>query len=207
MTQRIAILDFETTGMSPAHGARAAEVGIVLIEAGRIVDRFQSLMNAGQGMPAFITAMNTKARALGMHNSRFADPTGLSSGNVSTAHDLARMVAAAHRYPLIRKWSTTAETAIEVDGQQQVFRNTNPLVNNSDWAVGLSKTGFIHEAGRCLVMQAWLAEKPVVIVLLDSAGKLTRVGDANRIKRWMEYTQNLTQKAPTHASASAGKAG
>ena len=159
------------------------------------------------GMPAFITAMNAKARALGMHNSRFADPTGLSSGNVSTAHDLARMVAAAHRYPLIRKWSTTAETAIEVDGQQQVFRNTNPLVNNSDWAVGLSKTGFIHEAGRCLVMQAWLAEKPVVIVLLDSAGKLTRVGDANRIKRWMEYTQNLTQKAPTHASASAGKAG
>ena len=155
------------------------------------------------GMPAFITAMNAKANALGMHHTRFDDPTGLSSANVSTAHDLARMVAAAYRYPLIRAWSTTAEASVDVSGQSLTFRNTNPLVSHSDWAVGLSKTGYIHEAGRCLVMQAWLTDKPVVIVLLDSAGKLTRVGDANRIKRWMEYTQ---QRDTARALAASGNA-
>ena len=155
------------------------------------------------GMPAFITAMNAKANALGMYNTRFDDPTGLSSANVSTAHDLARMVAAAYRYPLIRAWSTTAEASVDISGQSLTFRNTNPLVSHSDWAVGLSKTGYIHEAGRCLVMQAWLTDKPVVIVLLDSAGKLTRVGDANRIKRWMEYTQ---QRDTARALAASGNA-
>lgn len=158
------------------------------------------------GMPAFITAMNAKAKALGMDRTRFDDPTGLSSGNVSTAHDLARMVAAAYRYPLIRAWSTTAEASVDVGGQALVFRNTNPLVSHSDWAVGLSKTGYIHEAGRCLVMQAWLTDKPTVIVLLDSAGKLTRVGDANRIKRWMEYTQSRAQRDAAHALAASDNA-
>ena len=138
------------------------------------------------GMPAFIAAMNRKAAALGMHDSRFEDPTGLSSNNVSTAKDLARMVAAAHRYPLIREFSTTAEAKVEVSGRIMEYRNTNPLVKAPTWDIGLSKTGFIQEAGKCLVMQARVAEKPVVIVLLDSQGKLTRVGDANRVKRWME---------------------
>lgn len=141
------------------------------------------------GLQAFVTAMNRKAVELGMYHTRFEDPTGLSSNNVSTARDLAKMVAAAHRYPLIREFSTTGEARIEVSGRPMDYRNTNQLVKAANWDIGLSKTGFIQEAGKCLVMQARVAEKPVVIVLLDSAGKLTRIGDANRIKRWMETTQ------------------
>lgn len=138
------------------------------------------------GLRAFVQAMNRKAVALGMHNSRFEEPTGLSSNNVSTAHDLARMVAAAARYPEIRIYSTTADAKLELNGRIQVFNNTNALVRSDTWHIGVSKTGYISEAGRCLVMQARVADKPVVIVLLDSQGKMTRVGDANRIKRWME---------------------
>jgi D-alanyl-D-alanine endopeptidase (penicillin-binding protein 7) len=138
------------------------------------------------GMPAFVRAMNAKARELGMFSSRFEEPTGLSSNNVSTAHDLARMVAAAAGYGEIRAFSTTAEATIDLNGRIQEFRNTNALVRNDNWEIGVSKTGYISEAGRCLVMQARVADKPVVIVLLDSTGKMTRVGDAIRIKRWME---------------------
>jgi D-alanyl-D-alanine endopeptidase (penicillin-binding protein 7) len=138
------------------------------------------------GMPAFVQAMNRKAQALGMTNSSFEEPTGLSSNNVSTAHDLARMVAAAARYPEIRHYSTTAEAKLELNGRIRDFGNTNALVRSENWEIGISKTGYISEAGRCLVMQARVADKPVVIVLLDSNGKMTRVGDANRIKRWME---------------------
>lgn len=138
------------------------------------------------GMNAFVQAMNQKAHALGMYNSRFEEPTGLSSNNVSTAHDLARMVAAAARYPEIRQFSTTAEAKVELNGRIREFHNTNALVRSDNWEIGVSKTGYISEAGRCLVMQARVADKPVVIVLLDSVGKMTRVGDANRIKRWME---------------------
>ena len=152
------------------------------------------------GMPAFLEAMNFKALALGMKNTHFEDPTGLTSNNVSTAHDLAKMVAAAYRYPLIRELSTTSSATVEVSGREMAYRNTNPLVKNPAWDVGVSKTGYIHEAGKCLVMQARLADKPVVIVLLDSVGKLTRVGDANRIKRWMESTQ-ASHRLPTRAAA------
>ena len=151
------------------------------------------------GIPAFVANMNLKAESLGLTKTRFDDPTGLSSGNVSTAHDLARMVAAAHRYPLIREWTTTPEATVEVNHHELEFRNTNPLVKSPAWEVGLSKTGYIHEAGKCLVMQARVAEKPVLIVLLDSAGKQTRVGDANRIKRWMENL-HAARKQPTHAA-------
>ncbi len=151
------------------------------------------------GMLAFIAAMNVKAQALGMRDTHFDDPTGLSSTNVSSAYDLARMVAAAHRYPLIREFSTMPEAMVEIGGREMAYRNTNPLVKSAAWDVGLSKTGYIHEAGKCLVMQARVADKPVVIVLLDSAGRLTRVGDANRIKRWMESTQ-ASRKLPTHAA-------
>lgn len=138
------------------------------------------------GMRAFVQAMNRKAQALGMNNSSFEEPTGLSSNNVSTAHDLARMVSAAARYPEIRQASTTAEAKVELNGRIREFHNTNALVRSDNWEIGVSKTGYISEAGRCLVMQARVADKPVVIVLLDSNGKMTRVGDANRIKRWME---------------------
>lgn len=138
------------------------------------------------GLKAFVTAMNQKARSLGMTHSNFEEPTGLSSNNVSTAHDLAKMVAAASQYPEIRGFSTTAEARVALNGRVQDFRNTNALVKNERWEIGVSKTGYISEAGRCLVMQAMVAAKPVVIVLLDSNGKMTRVGDAMRIKRWME---------------------
>ena len=136
-----------------------------------------------------------------MLDTRFEDPTGLNSHNVSTARDLAKMVVAAHRYPLIREFSTNPEATVEVNGREMAYRNTNPLVKSAAWDVGLSKTGYINEAGKCLVMQARVADKRVVIVLLDSAGKLTRVGDANRIKRWMEHA-SAGRKLPTHATLS-----
>jgi serine-type D-Ala-D-Ala endopeptidase (penicillin-binding protein 7) len=139
------------------------------------------------GTAGFVAAMNQKAIELGMWHTRFVDGTGLSSDNVSTAQDLTKMVAAAYGYPLIREFTTDTGTSIRLaNGQVMNYRNSNRLVNNSEWEIGLSKTGYISEAGRCLVMQAKIAGKPVIIVLLDSWGKLTRIGDANRIKRWME---------------------
>ncbi|HET7775943.1 MAG TPA: D-alanyl-D-alanine endopeptidase [Azospira sp.] len=138
------------------------------------------------GLPSFVEAMNRKARSLGMMDTHFQDPTGLTSNNVSTANDLSKMVAAAHTYPLIREFSTTSGAMVETNGRMLEYHNTNALVKSATWDIGLSKTGYIQEAGKCLVMQARVAERPVVIVLLDSAGKMTRIGDANRIKRWME---------------------
>ncbi len=148
------------------------------------------------GLPAFIAAMNRKAASLGMSRTHFADPTGLTSHNVSTAHDLARMVAAAYRYPLIREFSTTPGATAEVKGRELEYRNTNQLVKSPTWEIGLSKTGYIQEAGKCLVMQARVADRPVVIVLLDSSGKQTRIGDANRIKRWMESASASGKATP-----------
>jgi serine-type D-Ala-D-Ala endopeptidase (penicillin-binding protein 7) len=138
------------------------------------------------GRDAFIAAMNQKAQALGMTESRFEDPTGLTAANVASARDLVKMVDAAHRYPLIREFSTTPGDQLVVAGRTQQFNNTNSLVKSPTWEIGLSKTGYINEAGKCLVMQAWLNNKPTIIVLLDSWGKMTRIGDANRIKRWIE---------------------
>lgn len=138
------------------------------------------------GRTAFVAAMNGKAQALGMTDTHFDDPTGLTSANVSSARDLFKLVAAAHQYPLIRQYTTTTEYQVAIGGRIQAFHNTNSLVKSPSWEIGLSKTGYINEAGKCLVMQAWFNNKPVVIVLLDSWGKLTRIGDANRIKRWVE---------------------
>ena len=138
------------------------------------------------GFDACVTAMNAKARSLGLLETHFVDSTGLSKGNVSSAKDLARLVDTAYRYRLIREY-TTCKKAIVHSGRRIVeFRNTNHLIQNHHWQIGLSKTGYIDEAGRCLVMQARVAQRPVLIVLLDSQGKLTRVGDANRIKQWLE---------------------
>ena len=138
------------------------------------------------GTAAFVAAMNEKARALGMANTKFLDPTGLSSGNVSTAQDLARMVRAAHEYPLIRQYSTRDSATVQALGRSLDYRNTNGLVRSSHWDIGLSKTGYISEAGRCLVMRVRMQSREVIVVLLDSWGKLSRVGDANRIKTWLE---------------------
>jgi D-alanyl-D-alanine endopeptidase (penicillin-binding protein 7) len=139
------------------------------------------------GMVAAVAAMNAKAKQLGMSSTTFFDPTGLNSDNVSTARDLAKMVAAARTYPLIHQYTTTASTSVDGRGGREMrFNNTNPLVKNASWNIGVSKTGFINEAGRCLVMEATINKHPVIIVLLDSWGKRTRIGDANRIKKWME---------------------
>lgn len=138
------------------------------------------------GHAAFIAAMNRKARDLGLADTQFFDSTGLNPRNVSSARDLAKMVAASASYPLIREFSTTRDGYFAVNGRMVHFNNTNALVSNPEWEIGLQKTGFTNEAGKCLVMQAWMNQKPVVIVLLDSWGKLTRIGDANRIRRWVE---------------------
>ena len=139
------------------------------------------------GTPALVAAMNAKARALGMKDTRFFEPTGLDSDNVSTARDLVKMVAAARRYTLIHQYTTTTFLSVDnLNGRKMRFGNTNPLVRSASWDIGLSKTGFINEAGQCLVMQATIKHRPVIIVLLDSWGKRTRVGDANRIRKWME---------------------
>lgn len=140
------------------------------------------------GAAAFVEAMNHKAAAIGLKDTRFSDPTGLTAANVSSARDLTKMVAAAAHYPLIRELSTTSDRTVLANGRPISFHNTNTLVRSpaSGWEIAVSKTGYIREAGKCLVMQAWLNNKPVVIVLLDSWGRLTRIGDANRIKRWIE---------------------
>lgn len=140
------------------------------------------------GLGTFIQAMNAKALDLGMLRTRFTDPTGLDSENVSTAEDLVKMVRVAYQYPEIRQLTTTTSYEVPVHGLRRPvnFVNTNILVRKSDWVIGLSKTGFISEAGRCLVMQAEIAGQPLIIVLLDSWGKYSRIGDANRIRKWIE---------------------
>ena len=138
------------------------------------------------GTEPFVAAMNAKAKALGMADTHFVDPTGLSYSNVSSARDLARMVAAAHEYPLIRRYSTRESGSVSAFGRTLDYRNTNGLVRNAQWDIGLSKTGYISEAGRCLVMRTRMASREVIVVLLDSWGKFSRVGDAQRIKKWLE---------------------
>lgn len=149
------------------------------------------------GAGAFVAAMNAKAESLGMTRTHYEDPTGLSPRNVSTANDLAKLVRAAAEYPVIRDYSTTPAHYVEVGptGQTLGFNNSNALVKNGAWDIHLQKTGYIREAGRCVVMLATIASRPVVIVLLDSIGKFTRLGDAQRVKYWLETGE--TMPAPT----------
>jgi D-alanyl-D-alanine endopeptidase (penicillin-binding protein 7) len=139
------------------------------------------------GMERFVDQMNRKARSLGMGNSRFADPAGLKADNVSTAKDLARMVAAAEDYPLITQASTTTRMEVRPYSNRGplTYGNTNRLLKNKNWDIELSKTGYINEAGRCLVMQANIEGEDVSIVLLNSFGKLTPFGDSNRLRKWL----------------------
>ncbi|MGO4814878.1 D-alanyl-D-alanine endopeptidase [Cupriavidus sp. 2MCAB6] len=141
------------------------------------------------GLPAFVQAMNRKARELGMNDSHFVDSNGLSSSNVSSAMDLVRMVNAAYRNPTIREYSTQTEYEVNVLGRTQHYVSTNRLVRGGNWDIGLQKTGFISEAGQCLVMQAKVNGRNVVMVFLDSVGKLSRFADANRVKDWLEHVQ------------------
>lgn len=140
------------------------------------------------GTSAFVTAMNRKAFDLGMYDTYFVEPTGLSSGNVSTARDLAKMVAVSNDYGVIRDFSTTSQHVVSPQNKNNKIQyvNSNSLVRNQSWQIDVSKTGYLNEAGRCLVMQANIIGKPVVIILLNSWGKNTRIGDANRVRKWME---------------------
>jgi D-alanyl-D-alanine endopeptidase (penicillin-binding protein 7) len=138
------------------------------------------------GAEAFVAAMNAEAARLELHDTRFADPTGLSPDNVSSAQDLARLVRAAHGYPLIRDYSTRSSAKVQARGGTVAFRNTNSLVRSDQWDIELSKTGYISAAGRCLVMHMRVASRDLVVVLLDSWGKYTRIADARRIRKWLE---------------------
>jgi D-alanyl-D-alanine endopeptidase (penicillin-binding protein 7) len=137
------------------------------------------------GLGAFVSAMNDKAQTLGMVDTRYVEPTGLSSMNQSSARDLAILVNAAHQHQIIRELSTSPEYQVAIGRHELTFRNTNGLVRSPSWDIGLQKTGYISEAGRCLVMQAQMAGRKLIMVFLDSAGKYSRIGDAERVRRWI----------------------
>ena len=152
------------------------------------------------GKQAFVTAMNFKAASLGLTHTHYSDPTGLSPENVSTASDLAKLVQAAAEYPMIREFTTTPSYLVEMDtGRTLGFNNSNALVKKQDWDITLQKTGYIREAGKCVVMLVNIASRPFVIVLLDSLGKYTRIADAQRVKHWLETGESLAL-APVRAA-------
>jgi D-alanyl-D-alanine endopeptidase (penicillin-binding protein 7) len=138
------------------------------------------------GLATFVRTMNLKAKALGMTRTHFVDPSGLSSQNVASARDLAKLIAAASRSATIREYSTSKVHSVRVGRRMMDFHNTNSLVANPTWQVAVQKTGFINEAGHCLVMQATIEDRPIIIVLLNSFGRYTRVADAKRIRQWIE---------------------
>jgi D-alanyl-D-alanine endopeptidase (penicillin-binding protein 7) len=148
------------------------------------------------GMPAFVNAMNAKAQALGMTGTRYVDPTGLSSANQSNARDLAVLVEAAYEYDLIRALSTSPEHYVAVGPRELRFRNSNRLVLSPQWSIGLQKTGYIAEAAGCLVMQAELAGRRLIMVLLDSAGHYSRIADAERLRHWLTGDVNPATFVP-----------
>lgn len=138
------------------------------------------------GLPAFVAQMNARAKSIGMNDTSYVDPTGLSSQNQSSARDLAKLVEVAYGDPILRELSTSPDHFVAVGRRTLHFNNTNRLVKNPTWDIGLQKTGYIAEAGRCLVMQAKVAGRKLIMVFLDSAGKLTRLADAERVRRWVE---------------------
>ena len=138
------------------------------------------------GLQAFVDLMNAKAAALGMRDTRYIEPTGLSSKNQSSAKDLVTLVQTAHREPLLRDLSTSDSHVVDVGRHSLIYKTTNRLINNPSWDIGLQKTGYISEAGQCLVMQTKIAGRKLIMVFLDSAGKLSRTADAERVRRWVE---------------------
>ncbi|MBA6413442.1 D-alanyl-D-alanine endopeptidase [Parahaliea sp. F7430] len=177
------------TGSRLAYGASLSRRELVLLAIMSSENRAANALGRSYpgGMSAFVEAMNNKAVALGMTNSQFADPAGLRSDNLSTASDLARMIAAADDYPLITEASTTRSMVVKPFSKRGTltYHNTNRLLKNDNWDIDLSKTGYINEAGRCLVMKAKIEGEELSIVLLNSFGKLTPFGDSNRLRRWL----------------------
>ena len=144
------------------------------------------------GLVVFTRLMNHKAQLLGMKDTRYVEPTGLSSSNMSSARDLVKLVDAAHQQPLLRELTTSTGHQVSVGNRVLQFNNTNRLVKNPSWDIGLQKTGYISEAGRCLVMQTKVAGRQLIMIFLDSAGKLSRLGDAERVRHWVESAANAT---------------
>lgn len=153
------------------------------------------------GLTAFVRTMNLKAKALGMTKTRFDDPSGLSSLNVSNARDLVKLVNAVSRDSRIQEFSTLPSYEVRLGNRAFVYRNTNLLVGKQDWTILVQKTGFTNDAGQCLVMETVIEERPVVMVFLNSFGKLTRTADARRVRKWME-----AQRVPTVVSAGSASA-
>lgn len=147
------------------------------------------------GIPGLLKAMNLKAQRLGMKNTRFADATGLSNGNIASPRDLVKLVDAASAQPLIREFSTDPEEVVMVGKYPVEYRNTNSLVRKPDWDVVVQKTGFTNAAGQCLVMKTIIDERPVVMVLMNSFGKYTRVADASRVRKWMQASAKAAYAA------------
>lgn len=149
------------------------------------------------GLAVFVPLMNAKARMLGMNATNFVEPTGLSSRNQSSAQDLATLVNAAYQDPALREYSTSTGYQVAVGNRTLQYNNTNRLVKNPEWDIGLQKTGYISEAGQCLVMQAKVAGRKLIMVFLDSAGKLSRIGDAERVRRWLEANPQVAPATST----------
>lgn len=159
------------------------------------------------GLATFVSMMNAKAKLIGMKDTRYVEPTGLSSGNQSSAQDLALLVNVASADATVRQLSTSPDYQVEVGNRMMQFNTTNRLVKNPDWEIGLQKTGYISEAGQCLVMQTKIAGRKLIMVFLDSAGKLSRIGDAERVRRWVETTQLMSPAAHHHQGVTVGVAG
>ncbi|MGV0983834.1 MAG: serine hydrolase [Limnohabitans sp.] len=145
-----------------------------------------------EGLEAFVARMNARAKALGMKDTRYVEPTGLSSQNQSSANDLATLVGAAYKEPVLRELSTSPGREIAVGHRTLQYNNTNRLVKSPQWDIGLQKTGYISEAGQCLVMQAQVSGRKLIMVFLDSAGKLSRIADAERVRRWIEKSSSVS---------------
>ena len=156
------------------------------------------------GLSLFVAQMNSKARALGMKDTRYVEPTGLSSNNQSSAHDLAILVNVAHSDPVLREFSTSPGYEVAVGNRTLQYNNTNRLVHSPSWDIGLQKTGYISEAGRCLVMQTEVAGRKLIMVFLDSAGKFSRLADAERVRQWVESKPEL-RSSGSQMAAHGGK--
>lgn len=194
--------DFErNTGSRLRYGTMLTREDLLLLALMSSENRAASALgrNYPGGRPAFVAAMNRKARELGMNDTHYVDSNGLSSSNVSSAQDLAKIVMAAYKVPIIRQFTTTTEHTVNANGRSLHYVNTNRLVRGGEWDIGLQKTGFINEAGRCLVMQANVHGRNVVMVFLDSAGNLTRFADATRVRNWLERNPHI--EAATQAAA------
>jgi D-alanyl-D-alanine endopeptidase (penicillin-binding protein 7) len=153
------------------------------------------------GLPAAIAAMNAKAKALGMNDTHYIEPTGLSSQNVASARDLAKLIEAAKREPLLCEYSTDSRYTVDANGRELQYANSNHLVSNPTWDIMIQKTGFINEAGHCMMMRAMIEGRAVVMVFLDSKGKDSRLADAGRVRKWLE---DVKATVATHLTASQG---